>query len=127
MDNNKEKIIIVEDDKFLRDLLVSKLEMEGFETITAVNGQEGLDLIKQEMPQIVLLDLVLPEIDGFEVLRQIKEDVQTNKIPVIILSNLGQQEEIERCLKMGAADYMIKAHFTPEEIVGKIKKVLGQS
>jgi len=86
-----------------------------------------LSKAKEELPQLILLDLILPGIDGFEVLKQIKEDSQINKIPVIILSNLGQQEEVEKGLKLGAADYLVKAHFTPDEIIGKIKEVLGKS
>lgn len=127
-ENNEKKIsiLIVEDDKFLRELLVRKLETVGFQTSAAVDGQEALVKIKEELPQIILLDLVLPGIDGFEVLKQIKEDDKTNKIPVIILSNLGQREEVERGIKLGAADYLIKAHFTPEEIIEKVKGILGK-
>lgn len=127
-ENNEKNtsILIVEDDKFLRELLVRKLETAGFQTSAAVDGQEALVKIKEELPQMILLDLVLPGIDGFEVLKQIKEDAKTNKIPVIILSNLGQREEVERGIKLGAADYLIKAHFTPEEIIEKVKGILGK-
>ena len=127
---NKEtkiKVLIVEDDRFLRELLIRKLEGQGFIISTAVEGKEVLSKVKEELPQLILLDLILPGIDGFEVLKQIKEDSQINKIPVIILSNLGQQEEVEKGLKLGAADYLVKAHFTPDEIIGKIKEVLGKS
>ncbi len=127
---NKEtkiKVLIVEDDRFLRELLIRKLEGQGFIISTAVEGKEALSKAKEELPQLILLDLILPGIDGFEVLKQIKEDSQINKIPVIILSNLGQQEEVEKGLKLGAADYLVKAHFTPDEIIGKIKEVLGKS
>ncbi|PIP16814.1 MAG: response regulator [Candidatus Portnoybacteria bacterium CG23_combo_of_CG06-09_8_20_14_all_37_13] len=127
---NKEtkiKVLIVEDDRFLRELLIRKLEGQGFIISTAVEGKEVLSKAKEELPQLILLDLILPGIDGFEVLKQIKEDSQINKIPVIILSNLGQQEEVEKGLKLGAADYLVKAHFTPDEIIGKIKEVLGKS
>ncbi len=126
LENKKEKaaILIVEDDKFLRDLLVHKLETEEFRTSVAVDGQEALKKIKQELPQLILLDLILPNLDGFEVLKQLKENAKTNKIPVIILSNLGQQDEVEKCLGLGANDYLIKAHFTPEEIIEKIKGIL---
>ena len=104
--------------------MVHKLETAEFETLVAIDGQEALEKIKQELPQLILLDLVLPNLDGFEVLKQIKENTQTSKIPVIVLSNLGQQDEVERCLKLGANDYLIKAHFTPGEIIGKIKGIL---
>lgn len=118
------QILIVEDDKFLRELLVRKLETEGFEISAAVDGEEGIKKIQEELPQLVLLDLVLPGIDGFEILKQIKSNPKTDKISVIILSNLGQQEEVERGIRLGADDYLIKAHFTPDEIVEKSKKVL---
>lgn len=122
--NEKISVLIVEDDKFLRELLVRKVESAGFVTSIAVDGKEALKKIKEELPRLVLLDLVLPGIDGFEVLRQVKEDPQTSKVSVIILSNLGQREDVERGLKLGADDYLIKAHFTPDEIIQKIQKLL---
>jgi DNA-binding response OmpR family regulator len=115
------KILIIEDDKFLRELITQKLVKEGYETSSAVDGEEGVKKIKEEMPHMVLLDLILPGIDGFEVLTKMKEDPALGSIPVIILSNLGQKEDIERGLKLGAVDYLIKAHFTPGEIIEKIK------
>ncbi len=123
--NGKIPVLIVEDDKFLRELLVRKVESAGFTTSIAVDGKEALKKIKEELPRLVLLDLVLPGIDGFEVLRQVKADPQTSKISVIILSNLGQREDVERGLKLGADDYLIKAHFTPDEIIQKVQKLLG--
>lgn len=122
--NEKISVLIVEDDKFLRELLVRKVESAGFVTSIAVDGKEALKKIKEDLPRLVLLDLVLPGIDGFEVLRQVKEDPQTSKVSVIILSNLGQREDVERGLKLGADDYLIKAHFTPDEIIQKIQKLL---
>ena len=123
----EKSILIVEDDKFLRELLTRKLETVGFKTSTAIDGQEALKKIKEELPQLILLDLILPGIDGFSILEQIKKDSLTNKIPVIILSNLGQKEEVEKGLKLGADDYLIKAHFTPNDIIEKIKEVLGKN
>ena len=121
----KKKILIIEDDKFLRDLIVQKLQREGFETVEAVDGEKGLKKIKDEKPHLVLLDLILPGIDGFEVLAKTKEDPILAEIPVIILSNLGQKDDIERGLKLGAVDYLIKAHFTPGEIIEKVKKAFS--
>jgi DNA-binding response OmpR family regulator len=118
------KILIVEDDRFLRELIARKLKNEGYEVLEAVDGEEGLKKIKEEKPDLILLDLILPGIDGFEVLAKTKEDPNVAQIPVIILSNLGQREEIERGLKLGAIDYLIKAHFTPGEIIEKIKNIL---
>jgi len=117
-------ILIIEDDKFLRELITQKLIQEGYETSEAIDGEEGIKKIKEEKPSLILLDLILPGIDGFEVLSQTKEDPAISSIPVIILSNLGQKEDIERGLKLGAVDYLIKAHFTPGEIIEKIKNIL---
>jgi len=117
-------ILIVEDDKFLRELIARKLLKEGYNISEAIDGEEGIKKIKTEKPDLILLDLILPGVDGFEVLSRMKADEKLAEIPVIILSNLGQREEIERGLKLGANDYMIKAHFTPREIIDKIKTVL---
>ena len=117
-------ILIIEDDKFLRELIVRKLKEEGYQTIEAGEGEEGLEKVKKEKPDLILLDLILPGMDGFEVLGKIKEEPSLSSIPVIILSNLGQSEEVEKGLKMGAKDYLIKAHFTPGEIIEKINNVL---
>ncbi len=118
------KILLVEDDKFLRELIAKKLRSEDYEVIEALDGEDGIAKAKELKPDLVLLDLVLPGIDGFGVLAKIKEDPATNQAPVIILSNLGQQEEIARTLKLGATDFLIKAHFTPSEIIEKIKRIL---
>ncbi len=119
-------IILVEDDKFLRELLVRKLEAAGFKISTAIDGQEAFKKVKEEIPDIVLLDLVLPGTDGFDILEQIKGDNKTKGIPVIILSNLGQKEEVDQGMRLGASDYLIKAHFTPDEIIKKIGLVLKE-
>lgn len=119
------KILIIEDDKFLRELIVQKLLKEGYETMEGVDGEEGLQRLKDGKPNLVLLDLILPGIDGFEVLKSAKENPETAGIPVVILSNLGQQEDLQKGVMLGAADYLIKAHFTPGEIIEKIKSVLG--
>ena len=121
---NSKKILIVEDDKFLRELMSQKLVKEEYDVSQAIDGEDGIKKIKEEKPDLVLLDLILPGIDGFEVLSQMKEDPILALIPVIILSNLGQKEDIERGLKLGAVDYLIKAHFTPGEIIEKVKSVL---
>lgn len=119
-----QKILIIEDDKFLRELISRKLEREGYSVSEAMDGEEGEKKIREEKPDLVLLDLILPGIDGFEVLSRIKQESSLESIPVIILSNLGQKEEIEKGLKLGAIDYLVKAHFTPAEIIEKIKNVL---
>jgi len=117
-------ILIIEDDKFLRELIVQKLIKESYTISEAIDGEEGIKKIRDEKPALILLDLILPGIDGFEVLAKMKEDPALSPIPVIILSNLGQKEDVEKGLKLGAVDYLIKAHFTPGEIIEKIKAVL---
>ena len=122
------KILIIEDDKFLRELMVRKLESEqGFEILSAIDGESGLKAMKERKPDTVLLDLILPGMGGFDVLAKMKEDVALAGVPVIILSNLGQQEDVDRGLQLGAVDFMVKAHFTPNEIVEKIRQVLAKA
>jgi len=118
------KILIVEDDKFLRELIVRKLTNEGYEVVEAVDGEQGIQKIKETKPDLVLLDLILPGIDGFDVLAQKKEDPFVASIPVIVLSNLGQKEDVDRGLGLGATDYLIKAHFTPGEIIEKVRNII---
>lgn len=118
------RILVIEDDRFLRDLIVQKLKKEGFVVLEAIDGEEGIKMTREHSTDLVLLDLILPGIDGFEVLKKMKEDSATKNIPVIILSNLGQKEDVERGLRLGAQDYLIKAHFTPGEIIEKVKSAL---
>tara|TARA_Y100000310_G_scaffold85265_1_gene82096 strand:+ start:12323 stop:12691 length:369 start_codon:yes stop_codon:yes gene_type:complete len=118
------KILVIEDDKFLKELISQKLTKEGYKVISAVDGEDGVKKTKAENPNLILLDLILPGMDGFEVLDEIKKDSKLKPIPVIILSNLGQKEDVEKALKLGAVDYLIKAHFAPGQIVDKIKSVL---
>jgi len=118
------RILIVEDDKFLRELILHKLIKEGYDVIEAADGEEGIKKATEEKPDLALLDLILPGIDGFEVLYRMKASPETSSIPVIILSNLGQKDDVEKGMRLGASDYLIKAHFTPGEIIGKIKGLL---
>lgn len=120
------KILIIEDDKFLRELICRKLSKEGYEISEAIDGEEGVKKANEIVPDMILLDLILPGIDGFSALEKIKENPKTLNIPVVILSNLGQKDEVEKGLKLGAADFLIKAHFTPEEIVEKMRFVLNK-
>ena len=120
----KKNILIVEDDEFFRELLRKKLTLIGFNIIEAANGEEGIEMTKSKKPDLIILDLLLPNIDGFEVLSKVKTNSDTSSIPVIIVSNLGQQEDVERGLKLGATDYLIKSQFDIDSIVSKVKKVL---
>lgn len=125
--DSKNVILLVEDDKFLRTLLADKLTREGLFVVSAENGQEALVKMKEPpRPQVILLDLLLPILDGFEVLRQMKGDEDLRRMPVIVLSNLGQEEDIRRAKELGAKDYMVKAYFTPGEIVEKILGVIRE-
>ena len=123
---NKIKIVLVEDDQFLSKILILRLVEEGFDVVLADNGQDAAGIIKKENPNIVLLDLLLPKKNGFEVLEEIKLDAKINQIPVIILSNLGQQTDINKGLKLGAIDYLVKANFGIKDIVSKIKEHLAK-
>lgn len=119
-------IMLVEDDSFVLDIYKTKLTQEGFNVIMASNGMEAIKKLEEmtEMPDLILLDIVMPYLDGLEVLKKIKEDEKVKKVPVILLTNLSQKEEIDQGLKLGAVDYLIKSHFTPSEVLEKIRKTL---
>lgn len=117
-------ILIVEDDDFFRELIAKRLSSEGFDISEAIDGEQGLEKIKEMKPDLIILDILLPGIDGFEVLSKIKEDRSVVSVPVVILSNLGQKEEVEKGMRLGATDYLIKAQVTSDEIVNKVKSVL---
>lgn len=121
----KAKILLIEDDEILRDLCVTKLQKEDYQVITAIEGQEGLSKIKEEKPDLVLLDIILPGIDGFEILKRVqKTGGYLTKIPIILLTNLGQEKDIEKGKELGARDYLVKANLTTEQIIEKIKQYL---
>ncbi len=100
---------------------------EGFNVEQGLDGEDGLRKALELKPHLILLDLILPGMDGFEVLKKIREDENVGRVPVIILSNLGQKDDIDRGMKLGATDYLIKAHNTPGEIIEKVKEVLAKS
>lgn len=118
------KVLIIEDDTFLQDLEASKLKSEGYEVISAYTGEEGMDKVYAEDLGLVLLDLILPKIDGFEILKRIKEDEKLKKIPIIIFSNLSDSKDIDRAKELGATDFMVKSNFTLDELAKHINKVL---
>ncbi len=122
--DNKPHVLLVEDDVFLSGIYQKKFEMEGYKVTAVDNGEKVLPEAKKKMPDIILLDILLPKMDGFTVLSKLKEDEQVKNIPVILLTNLGQKDDVEKGLQMGAVDYLIKAHFKPSEVVDKIKSVL---
>lgn len=119
------KILLVEDDPFLIDIYGTKFKESGFELEIISDGSEVLDKAKEIKPDIVILDIVLPQMDGWEVLRGLKAEESLKDLKIIILSNLGQKEEVEKGITMGATSYLIKAHYTPSEVVEEIKKHLN--
>lgn len=125
IDLSKQSIIVVEDESFLSKVLAERLEDEGFGQITvAGNGEEALAMIKQHNPDIVLLDMILPKMNGFEVLEVLQADPKLKKIPVLVLSNLGQDQDIEQAKKLGARDYIVKSNFSLQKVVEKIMSIL---
>lgn len=122
------KVALVEDDPFLREICSKKLAKEGYTVYEAIDGQQALDTVKKIKPDIVLLDIILPAIDGFQILHEIRnnQDKTIAGVPIIMLSNLGQEDDIKKAMEMGANDYLVKAHFTTEEIAEKIKTTLGK-
>lgn len=121
----KIKVLLVEDDRFLSEMYATKLLESGFEVETAFDGEEGLFKARSFKPKVVFLDIVLPKKDGFEVLKTLQDEGLLAQMKVIALTNLGQKEEVEKGMSLGASDYIIKAHFTPTEVVAKAKKLLG--
>ena len=121
---NAKKVLIVDDDEFLLDMYVLKFKEAGFVVEVAQNGEEAIQKAKQANPDAILLDVVMPKIDGFEALRTIKKENIAPNAAIFILSNLGQKEDTERGLGLGAVDYIVKAHFTPSEVVSKVGGVL---
>ena len=117
-------ILIIEDDDFFRELIRKKLLSENINVLEAVDGESGIKLVSEKKPDLIILDLLLPNMDGFEVLSKIKSNTDLSSIPVIILSNLGQQEDIERGLKLGADDYLVKSQFDIDQVTDKIKTTL---
>lgn len=118
------KVLVVEDDAMLSSMYRMKLEDSGYTALVANEGNQGLELAKKEKPDLILLDIMMPMMDGFAVLAEIKADASLKDAPVIIMTNLGTNEDIEKGKKMGAVDYVVKADHTPAQIVEKIKKYL---
>ena len=133
-------ILLVEDDPFLIDIYTTKLKESGFSADVATSGDEGLKKLREKKFDLLVLDIVLPKIDGWEILEKLKTELPKEakvkmrtkfsspikNLKIIVLSNLGQREEVEKGLKLGATKYLIKAHYTPSEVVEAIKEVLGK-
>lgn len=120
----KIKIVLVEDDPTLVDMYTVKFTQEGFDLKVAQDGAQGLELAKRELPAVVLLDVIMPGMDGFAVLEALKNNPSTKSIPVLLLTNLGQDADKQKGEKLGAADYLVKANLTPGEVVEKVRSLL---
>lgn len=121
---DKKKILVVEDDGMISSIYEAKFKADGFEVLIAVDGVKGLELAKKEKPDLIMLDVILPGLDGFSVLEEIKKDKTTRSIPVIMLTNLGTEDDKIKGQKMGALDYLVKASLTPGQIGDKVKEAL---
>lgn len=124
---DQKTILLVEDDEMLHTMYTQKFTKEGYTVLSAYNGQEGLDLAEKNVPDVILLDIIMPKMDGFVALKKIKKNPTLANIPVILLTNLGQEEDIRKGKELGATDYFIKANHTPQEVVEKVKHVMGNS
>lgn len=114
------KILLVEDDSAIQEMYQLKFSQEGNTVLVARDGEEGLQLAQSEQPNVILLDVIMPKLDGFAVLEKLRNNPVTKDIPVVMLSNLGQQADVEKGKAMGAADYIIKASLTPSQVYDKI-------
>jgi len=123
---SKKKILIVEDDNFVAEVYSTKLLEMGHEVIIAQNGEEGLNALEENIPDLILLDIIMPVMGGIEMLEELKKKEEWKKIPVILLTNVGEKDSIQKVQNLGVQDYLIKSHFTPAEVIEKIDAVLGK-
>ena len=121
------KIALIEDDVTIKEMYKMKLEMEGYSVVCANDGEKALEVIKKENPDLILLDILMPKKDGFEVLKELKnsQDSGVKSIPVVMLTNLSNREDIAEAEKLGAADYLVKARVTPNEVANKVGSFVG--
>lgn len=121
------KILLIDDDEALTTVFATALKEAGFEIVTATNGEDGLNKAKTEKPDLILLDQVLPDINGNDVLKSLKENPETQSIPVAMLSNFGQNELVQTALNQGALDYILKYQIEPEDLISKVKTILKET
>jgi len=122
---NKKKILIIEDDVFIRDIYQVKFSQEGFDVTVAEDGVKALEKLESLVPDIILLDIIMPYMNGMEVLKKIKENAKLKNVPIIMLTNISEKEKITEGEEYGVNDYLIKSHFTPSEVVGKVNALLN--
>ena len=128
VDFSTKRILVVEDESFLSKVLSERLEDEGFGQVdVAGNGEEALQKVQDHNPDIILLDMILPKMNGFEVLEHLKKDTKYKKIPVMVLSNLGQDQDVEQAKALGAVDYLVKSNFSLQKVVQKITDILSHA
>lgn len=120
------KILIIEDEEIILNLLKRKLSREGYEVAIARDGEEGLRLIKEYNPDLILLDIVMPKMGGFEVMEEMNKDSGLKKIPIIVVSNSGQPVELDKAKELGASDWLIKTEFDPQEVIDKVINQIGK-
>ena len=120
------KILLIEDEEIMLNLLQRKLTQENYEVLIARDGQEGLEVMEKELPDLVLLDIIMPKKGGFEVMEEMAKIKELKKIPVIVISNSGQPVELDRAQKLGAKDWLIKTEFDPQEVIDKVVKQIGK-
>jgi len=120
------KVLLIEDERIMRELLEKKLGREGYEVFLAVDGEQGLEAVREIYPDLVLLDIIMPKKSGFEVMEEMQKDPVLKKIPVIVVSNSGQPVELSKARQLGAVDWLIKTEFDPKEVVNKVKKQIGE-
>lgn len=120
------KILLIEDDNMLREMYSAKFGREGYQVHKSDNGSDGVKIAVEIRPDIILLDIIMPKMDGFAALKELRKKEETQSIPVILLTNLGQDKDIEKGKKLGADDYFIKANHTPAEIVEKVREMIGK-
>ncbi|PIY89566.1 MAG: response regulator [Candidatus Nealsonbacteria bacterium CG_4_10_14_0_8_um_filter_37_14] len=120
------KILLIEDEQIMFDLLQKKLRGEGYEVSIAKDGEEGLRAMREVKPDLILLDIVMPKIGGFEVMEEMQKEPELKKIPIIVISNSGQPVELDRAQKFGARDWLIKTEFDPQEVIDKVVKQIGK-
>lgn len=119
------KILIIEDEEIMINLLQRKITQEGYEVWIARNGEEGLAVMREKKPDLILLDIIMPKMGGLEVMEIMQQDKNLKDLPVIVVSNSGQPVEIDKVQKLGAKDWLIKTEFDPREVIDKIKKIIG--
>jgi DNA-binding response OmpR family regulator len=119
------KILLIEDDPLIVKIYKTRLSADGYEVISADNGQDGLKLAMENPPNLIVLDIMMPKMDGFGVLEKLRTEENTKQVPILVYSNLGAEDEIQRARKLGATEFIVKANISPTEMVTKIKHYLG--